>query len=94
MNKPTAKQQDEIQKLAKLPDSEIDTSDIPEVKDWSKAQRGRFFRPGSSRRIPIYLDADVQDFLSTQAARHQKDISTLANDFLRKEAELIGLVAR
>jgi hypothetical protein len=94
MNKLTADQQNELQKLANLPDSGIDTSDIPEVKDWSKAQRGRFFRPGSSRRIPIYLDADVQDFLMQQAQQHHKDASTLANELLRKNAELISLVRR
>lgn len=28
--------------LEAMPDSEIDTSDIPEVTDWSGARRGRF----------------------------------------------------
>ncbi len=34
----------ELAALAKMPDSAIDTSDIPEIKDWSKAQLGRFYR--------------------------------------------------
>lgn len=33
--------------LAARPDSEIDTSDIPELTDeqWNNAERGRFYRP-------------------------------------------------
>lgn len=40
----TERMRREIKALVKKPDSEIDTSDIPEVTDWSKAKRGRFFR--------------------------------------------------
>jgi hypothetical protein len=35
----------ELAMLARMPDSAIDTSDIPEVTDWSKRQVGRFYRP-------------------------------------------------
>jgi hypothetical protein len=33
--------------LASLPDEKIDLSDIPEIRDWSKAVRGKFYRPKS-----------------------------------------------
>src|SRR5947209_8724201 len=35
----------EIAALARLKDADINTSDIPEVQDWSKAMVGRFYRP-------------------------------------------------
>lgn len=35
---------DELEELKNMPDSEIDTSDIPEVRDWSKAEVGKFYR--------------------------------------------------
>ena len=41
----TAKQRLELDALADLPDEEIDTTDIPEVRDWSGAKRGIFYRP-------------------------------------------------
>ena len=31
--------------LEALPDEDINTSDIPEVTDWSDAIRGEFYRP-------------------------------------------------
>ena len=40
----TPQQQAEIDALKAMPDDEIDTSDIPEVTDWSNAKRGMFHR--------------------------------------------------
>ena len=36
--------------------------------DFSKAARGRFFKPEAELRLPVYLDADVQSYLSEWAA--------------------------
>ena len=38
-------QRREIAALAAMPDDEIDTPDIPEIRDCSKARRGVFYRP-------------------------------------------------
>ena len=38
----TDKQKAELRALEALPDDQIDTSDMPEVRDWSKARRGLF----------------------------------------------------
>ena len=37
----------EIGDLANMPDSDINTDDIPETTDWADAKRGLFFRPGN-----------------------------------------------
>ena len=43
------KQKIRLAALAAMPDSEIDTSDIPEDTDWSKGQRGKFLIQGKAR---------------------------------------------
>lgn len=45
----TDKQEAELSALEALSDDQIDTSDIPEVRDWSNAQRGLFYRPVKQR---------------------------------------------
>jgi hypothetical protein len=45
----TAEQKAELEALATLPDDQINTDDIPEVTDWSDAQRGLFCRPVRKR---------------------------------------------
>jgi hypothetical protein len=42
---PTPPQMAELKSLAQLPDDTIDTSDAPELRNWSGAQRGKFYRP-------------------------------------------------
>ena len=57
-NNLTEKQSLQISKLASMTDDEIDTSDIPEVLDWSGARRGLLYRP-TKQQITLRLDADV-----------------------------------
>jgi hypothetical protein len=35
----------ELEALVALPDDQINTDEIPEVRDWSDAKRGMFYRP-------------------------------------------------
>jgi hypothetical protein len=35
--------------------------------DFSKSERGKFFRPNAELRLPIYLNADVQTYLAERA---------------------------
>jgi hypothetical protein len=41
----TREQQAELDALDALPEEQIDTSDKPEVRDWSGARRGVLYRP-------------------------------------------------
>jgi uncharacterized protein (DUF4415 family) len=53
--------QAEIDALAALPEDQINTVDIPEVRDWSGAKRGLFYRP-IKQQITLRLDADLIDW--------------------------------
>jgi uncharacterized protein (DUF4415 family) len=51
---------DQLERLAALPDDQIDTVDIPEIpaENWAHARRGKFHRP-RKRPVTLRLDADV-----------------------------------
>ncbi|MEK6805985.1 MAG: hypothetical protein AABY95_04995 [Pseudomonadota bacterium] len=85
MKKLSTKQRREIAALRKQTARRIDTSDIPEIKDWSKAVRGRFYRPGLSLRLPIYLEPEVQRVLAKHAVQRDMDTGALVNELLKKE---------
>ena len=78
----TAAQLARLSALAARPDSEIDTSDIPEMTDeqWKNARRGHFYRP-VKRQITARVDADVLDWLRAQGKGYQSRI----NAILRRE---------
>jgi uncharacterized protein (DUF4415 family) len=54
----TRAQRAELESLAGLPDDAIDTSDAPQLRDWSGAKRGLFYRP-IKQQLTLRLDADV-----------------------------------
>ena len=54
----TESQKADLERLRNMPDEEIDTSDAPEILDWSNAKRGMFYRP-VKQQITLRLDADV-----------------------------------
>ncbi len=83
MKKATKKLAEELAALAEMPDEEVDTSDIPEITDWSKAVVGRFYRP-VKETVTIRLDADVLDWLKQGGKGYQ----TRVNKILRAVMEL------
>lgn len=77
-------QRGEIDALAKLPDERIDTSDLPEILDWSGAKRGLLYRP-IKRQITLRLDADVVAWFKANAP-DGRGYQTEINRVLREHA--------
>src|SRR5271166_5588170 len=78
----TPAQKAELEALAALSDVQINTSDIPEQKDWSGARRGLFFRP-IKKQLTLRLDADVIDWFKTHTPNGE-GYQTSINSALRE----------
>jgi len=57
--------------------------------DFSKAERGKFYRKGAELRLPIYLEAKLQNQLERIAQKKGKELSEVVNQLVRKEVELL-----
>jgi hypothetical protein len=57
--------------------------------DFSNAQRGKFYHPDSEFSFPVYLDPDVNDFLTALATKKQVDVQELVNEWLRADVKLL-----
>ena len=79
--KRTRKPADELARLAALSDAEIDTSDIPEIVDWSGAVRGRFYRP-VKQLVTIRLDADVVAWFKSRNPTYQTAVNRALRDYM------------
>lgn len=60
--------------------------------DFSKGERGKFYRPDARLNIPIYLDREVLIYLSERARSKGVEVSQLINDILRRDIDLIEAV--
>ena len=84
MSKATRRQADELQRLRERPEAEIDTEDIPEVTDWSDAERGAFYRP-LKKQITLRLDADVLAWFRAQGERYQTRINEALREYIKNQ---------
>ena len=60
--------------------------------DFSKGVRGKFYSPDAVFRLPVYLNEDVQSWLTAKAQSKGIELSDLVNELLKKEIEIIEAV--
>ncbi|HSL82124.1 MAG TPA: hypothetical protein VLF66_05075 [Thermoanaerobaculia bacterium] len=60
--------------------------------DFSKGERGKFYRVGVELLLPVYLDADVREYFQDRAQAKGVEVARLVNDLLKREIELIESV--
>ncbi len=57
--------------------------------DFSKGERGKFYHPNAKKNLPVYLDAEVFDFIAECAKAKQVEIGAMVNELLKKDIALI-----
>lgn len=57
--------------------------------DFSKGERGKFYRPGLRLNIPVYLDAKLQKSVAKIARRKGQEVGAVVSQIVRKEVKLI-----
>lgn len=57
--------------------------------NFSDGERGKFYQPNTQLNLPVYLDADILDYLSIKAKAKGVEVNEIVNDLLRKDIDLI-----
>jgi uncharacterized protein (DUF4415 family) len=74
----------QVEAVAALPDDQIDTSDIPEITDWSNAQRGLFYKYRViKKQVTLRLDAGIIAWFKAQSD-DGRGYQTRINEALRE----------
>jgi hypothetical protein len=60
--------------------------------DFSKGERGKFFRKNARLNLPVYLDEEVQSYLQERARSKGVEVAQLVNEMLRQDIKLIEAV--
>lgn len=58
--------------------------------DFSKGERGRFYRDDVTLHLPIYLDVDNRAFVEEIAARKNLDVSVVVNELIRTDRKIVN----
>ncbi len=57
--------------------------------DFQNAERGKFYRPDATLRIPVYLDEHLQTYLSAAAERKGTSLNELVNELLSQDISIV-----
>jgi hypothetical protein len=60
--------------------------------DFSKGERGKFYRPDMKLNIPIYLEEEVSAFVEKIASKKGMDRSSVVNELLRGDIKLAEVI--
>lgn len=60
--------------------------------DFSKGERGKFFRKSPRLSLPVYLDEEVQSYLQERARSKGVEVAQLVNKMLKQDIKLIEVV--
>ena len=53
--------------------------------DFSKGERGKFYRPATELNIPVYLEPDVAKVVQERAKKRRSDIGAVVTEWLSKD---------
>ena len=74
--------------LQGLAEENVDTSDIPEVDDWTEAVRGRFHRP-LKQQITLRLDADLLAWFRAQGRGYQTRTNAALREHMKRRLKSV-----
>jgi uncharacterized protein (DUF4415 family) len=80
---------EQLRALEAMPDSEIDTTDIPVAADWARAERGKFYR-SVKRQITLRLDADLVDYFERQGKGYQTRMNAALREWVEARQRKAG----
>ncbi len=85
-SKLTTGQKKELRALSELPDDRIDTTEVPELLDWSGARRGAFYRP-VKQQVTLRLDAEIVAWFKAHAQGgrgYQTEINLVLREHIQR----------
>jgi len=56
--------------------------------DFSKGEKGKFYRQNVRIHLPIYLDEQSLEFVEKIAKRKKADLTSVVNDIIKGDREL------
>ena len=65
---------------------------MKEEYDFSKGERGKFYKKNIKLNLPIYLEPEIFSFVEDIAKKKNLDLSTVVNDLIKTDMELAKVI--
>ena len=60
--------------------------------DFSKGERGKFYKSELKLNLPIYLDPEIFSFVESIAEKKNSDLSTVVNELIKTDMQLAEVI--
>ena len=57
--------------------------------DFSKRERGKFYRKNITLNFPVYLEPETREFVENIALKKGMDVGTIVNILIKKNMQLV-----
>ena len=65
---------------------------MKEEYDFSKGERGKFYKKNIKLNLPIYLEPEIFSFVENIAKKKNLDLSQIVNDLIKTDMELAKVI--
>jgi len=62
--------------------------------DFSKGEKGKFYRPNAEFYLPVYLGQDTMDALSRYSKVKGIDVATIVDEWLKKDIAIVETITK
>ncbi len=60
--------------------------------DFSKGERGKFYKPNLKLNLPIYLEPETLTFVQDIAKKKKSDLSTVVNKLIKTDMKIADFI--
>lgn len=62
--------------------------------DFSKGERGKFYRPDVELYLPIYIEPEMMEMLSKFSKKKGVEIATIVNEWIKKDISIVETIIK
>jgi hypothetical protein len=62
--------------------------------DFSKGERGKFYRSNAELYLPIYIEPEMMEVLSKFSKKKGVEVATIVNDWIKKDISIVETITK
>ncbi|MCF6156459.1 MAG: hypothetical protein E3K36_14740 [Candidatus Brocadia sp.] len=62
--------------------------------DFSKGERGKFYRQDAELYLPIYIEPDMMEVLRKFSKKKGVEVTTIVNEWIKKDISIVETITK
>ena len=62
--------------------------------DFSKGERGKFYRTDAELYLPIYIEPDMMEVLRKLSKKKGVEVATIVNEWIKKDIAIVETITK